>query len=190
MGFRYFGYGDCLECECDGKQIIVYRHNGEIDRFPTNLTTVLPRQQVYFKGVDIMWVMYDSDKSKMFVGRQDGTVSGYFVEDDLLMFYGRWTTPPRIPVKDVGAYYIEDRTHQVVLNGLDNRTCYILGLYHEYVFNKPNFDIYVISDAIARCRDQNYGLHLITLKREVDVYAEGHWFMADFRKSRDPLRLI
>lgn len=190
MGFRYFGYGDCLECECDGKEIIVYRHNGEIERFPTNLTLALPRQQTYFEGVGIMWVLYDENKSRMFIGRQDGSVSGYFTENDLLMFYGRWTVPPQIPVKDVGAYFLEDITYRVVLNGLDNRTCYILGLYHEYVFNKPNFDIYVISDAIAKCINGNYGLHIVSLREEVNVNENGHWFMADFRKSRDRIRFI
>lgn len=176
MSFNYFGYGDYLECACAGSLIVVWKNSGEVCSYPTSFPGVLPKQRLYFEAPNVMWILYDDKKEYMYVGRADNSVDCYRVKDNLLCASYSWEAPKPFPVREVGAYYYK-RGRRVTLNGLDNRTCYIEGMFNEFIFNEPNFDKFNNAAAIAQCVKKVEGLHLIKMEGEVHLREDGKWIV-------------
>lgn len=190
MSFNYFGYGAFLECECDGDNIIVYRNTGEVRKYPTKLKTVLPKQQVEFIGHNIMWYMEDAEHTMYYVGREDGSINGYKIKDNLMCRVSSWKPPQQLMCQDIGSCY-DYVNHRLVMDASDMRTCYILGTNDEYVFNEPFHDLVNISAAIALGMRRVPGIHIVGLSgEEVDYVKRGRRIMAHSSWCGDTKRLL
>ena len=190
MAFNYFGYGAFLECECDGENIIVHRNTGEVRKYPTRLGIALPKQKTKFISEDIMWYLEDESHTTFYVGRANGSVSGYRKLDNLLCRISSWKPPEQPILQDVGSAY-DVISHRLVIDLSDLRTCYILGTNDEYVFNEKFNAIVNIPASIAACTQKIRGIYVIKSDgEEVDYGRLGRWIVEDISWCGDTKRLL
>lgn len=133
MGFRYYGKGAFLACECDGDNIIVHRTSGEIAKYPTKLRKEIPLQTVRFIGSGVAFVLYDTD-GVMYVGRNNGTITGY--QGDLITRYTSWQAPSFPHYAYVGSIQ-GNMLYSLLLDPYDNRTLILGESDNEYVLDEP-----------------------------------------------------
>lgn len=188
MGFNYLGVGSYLECECDGSSILVYRNTGEVRKYKTTLHTIIPKQLQHFEGYNVYF--YLEYAGVCYVGRADGSITGYRLQDDLLVRISSWEPPTSMLLEDIGSFY-DVKARRVMLDSSDRRTAYVAESTNEYIFNEPFNRVVNVPAAIAAAVAREPGLHICTVtEREVNVQNDGRWVIQDSSRLGDKKKLI
>lgn len=189
MSFNYFGMGAYLDCECKNSTIYVYRNCGDIEQYPIYADIVIHKQNTPFKGKDVLF--YLEEDGTFLVGRSDGSVGQYRLSDNLLLGVYSWKPPKNLLYQEIGTFTRNKRLYQMYLNVEDKRTCYILGLDNEYVFNEPFNKNVNLSTALAYAMRNGDGVHIVTENlEEVNWNDEGRWFIPNTTWCGNPRELL
>lgn len=131
MSFSLFPYAPPLACWAADTSICVREIDGSVSTYACNLGFTTRPQLVQFIGVGAVWVLWHEDT--LFVGRDDGTFSGFRKSDSLLVRFGAWDYP-----FDRKTYVIGQMgAHFAYLDSRDLRTVYITNEGPVYLFHKP-----------------------------------------------------
>lgn len=188
MGFNYLGVGSYLECACDGSNILVYRNTGEVRKYKTNLQVAIPRQRRIFEGYNVYF--YLEHDGVCYVGRADGSLTGYRLRDDLLVRITSWEAPEAPRLEDIGSYY-DVKARRAMLDTSDRRTIYVAESTNEYILKQPFNRVVNVPAAIGAAVAREPGLHICTVtEKEVDLQNDGRWFIQDSTGSGDKKKLI
>jgi hypothetical protein len=180
LAFRYFNTGATLAAKSDGKSIIVETPTGDVAEYTAPLNVVIPTQAFSFISNVVMF--YLEHKGVCYVGRRDGTFSGYRLSDDMLVRCGTWDPPAERQNVTIGIY--NDDTGlpwTVFLDKTDLRTAYTERRNKIFVFNKPFTKQAVIGGAFSGKNE----LYINTTEGRVDVNEDGRWFVPSVQRSRD-----
>jgi hypothetical protein len=180
MAFRYHRLGITLAARSDKEHIIVETPVGEA-KYKVPFGVEIPLQANDF--ISNLIVFYLEHDGICYVGRRDGTFSGYRVGDNLLVRTGRWEPPEERTLSAVGVYFDEYRIRRgAYIDDTDRRTIYVAQKNKIYVFNKAHKEEFV---TVQRYAPYYYKLYLYTQEGEIDTDEEGRWFVSSVQERRD-----
>jgi hypothetical protein len=187
VGFNNRGFGAFLPCEVKDGKIVVYRNSGEIREYKTTLKVNIPKQCYIYSAIEVLF--YLEHEGICYIGRENGSISGYRMSDNLLVKISSWESPKSPLVRDCGVYYLYKEL-RAVLDLSDMRTVYFSDIADEYIFNEPFHMIVDTTASLARAFTLKSDYHIITREGVVDTSASGRWFVQDIYGIRDKKQLI
>ena len=184
MAYRYFDGAPFLYCWATEKSLNVQELNGSVSEYWCPFGFYTGKQLNFFESPDAVWCLRHD--GVLFVGRNDGTFSGFRERDGLLVRYGRWRYPGYVEFEVIGQY----RGEPVYLNTWDLRTVYGCDPRIAYILHKRmSLDIIVLPSLCDRVL-RNGRLTIYTRGGLLNEEAAGAWVNAPCGKGRDsPLQL-
>lgn len=173
MGYRNYNHGSFLPVACDGNKIQIWFNTG-LEEFETKLNTKIERQVNEFYLPNVLFMMYKDNVR--YVGREDGTISGYDVNDHSLVRISSWVLPPRPRLEHIGgAFY--NRPIVADIDRVRNRTVYVAQSQEEYVFDKPFLKTPFLPEGLtgSYITDPRHLTIVTEDGSEVNTYESGHW---------------
>ena len=94
LGFKFLPFQKPRECWAEPGHIYL-EDNGRIIDCPSTIKESLPVQVNQFQSTSAMWVLYNPDRTVMYVGNKFGTYTGVRLSDGVLLSCGSWNKPFR-----------------------------------------------------------------------------------------------
>lgn len=164
MAYRHFYGAPYLQCWADGTHICVREPGGSVSRYACSLGIRVAPQVIPFRSPEAVWCLRSG--GVLYVGRNDGTCSGFRESDGLLVRYGVWDFPVGRRFVQVGQCY----GLPAYIDTADLSTVYVSGRSKVFLLYRPlNSDVLrlpVLGDQYARCE-------------RLTIYPEGGVFDAD-----------
>lgn len=108
MGFSYFEIGCIQPCRITNGFVERQLPSGEIERFATRLNIEIPWQTNLFSSPNILF--YLKQDGREYIGRKDGSISVYTIDDDLLVGLNNWDAP-QFPMLYICGYKVFGNYH-------------------------------------------------------------------------------
>lgn len=124
MGFNYFNQGNIRDCCVENGKILVRDPYGNITSYECSLNKNLPWQINIFLDPFVAFVLYDEDKEIEYIGRFDGTISGYRCSDNLLCDLGKWIIGVLPMFIHIGYIRVNDGLARIVLDDKDKMSVF------------------------------------------------------------------
>lgn len=179
MGFRPFSYAPYLYCWADMDCVKVQELNGTISSYACALGFCTEKQLIPFTGSRAMWCLQHEEL--LFVGRYDGTFSGFRPKDHLVVRYGPWKCPFYRGWVLVG----QCDGKLAYLDTLDHRTIYLQDDVRAFVLHDPLPDGAQVPAAYSDAMQKVPQLTVYMKGGLLDVEALGVWTSAPTRARRD-----
>jgi hypothetical protein len=184
VAFRHVKLGTALVARSDGEYVIVENTTGGVEKYKAPLGVVTQNQLHDFES-DLVNFYLEHD-GVCYVGRKDGTFSGYKLEDNLLTRFGKWEAPLERDLALVGSYC---NTYKVAWSAYidltDLRTIYMARNKDIYVLNDRYRKSVNIRPSLVSSWKGEEGLHLFTEEGRIDLDENGHWFVPSVPRSRN-----
>ena len=94
MGFKFIESKTVFEAEVQDGILKVYFPGDEVLEYNTTIKGSIPRQRTGFSGKGVSFCLEDGNM--VYVGRTDGSWTGYRISDNFLMKQGSWDGVPRL----------------------------------------------------------------------------------------------
>lgn len=129
------GYGNIHPCGVKDGKVYYDLPSGHRTYFETALDIEIPIQVNLFISDTVMFLLFHDDK--MYVGRNDQSISIYRTSDLLLVGLSYWKPPKYAETKLCGYYNNRGDIYEIHLDLKDRRTLYICSLSKQSVLDKP-----------------------------------------------------
>ena len=175
MSYRNYGLGSYLPVRVHSGNIEIQFNTG-VEQYPTRLNIETDWQIRQFNMLECLFVI--EHDGVRYVGREDGSVSGYRLSDDLLVCSSGWKVPPKPRMKQIGA------VHTLVpcvasLDLVRERIVYAPYTKHEFVFDEPfREDVFMPTALAEALGNETLSLFIWDSNgEEVNCNEKGQWFI-------------
>lgn len=179
MAYRHFPGAPFLTCWCDGNNIYVREVSGQVREYACSLGVAIPEQITPFESPFALWCL--KHKDILYVGRDDGTFSG-FLPDGTLCRYGSWKYPWYREFRVIGQYCGKSAR----LDSSDRKTVYVCDKSKAFLLHKPwmegTFQSLVAADMLCEMPE----LTIYGSEGKLDVDAAGTWVSTPGLERSDP----
>lgn len=175
MGYYNYGKGSYLPVRVSNGNVEIQFNTG-VELYSTSLKIDSDWNIIQFYVDDVLFMIQHDDVR--YIGRPDGTISGYRINDNLLVASAVWTVPPKPVLKPIGAMYTLIPC-AAELDLVRKRIVYTPYTKDEFVFDKPFTDDIFMPTSLGDSLNSTMRKLHITRKNgeEVNCDEEGQWFV-------------
>lgn len=182
MSYRNYNYGIHLPISCHNNKICIKFHTGE-EYYETTLTDEIQEQVLFFNLPEFVLFVAEENGVR-YIGREDGSISGYRISDNVLVRIASWKTPPK-PKLQLAGYVNEVGLQPAYVDNVRKRIIYLKDRKAEFD-TKSDFllDVSPTASMSKALYGKGLNLSIVTTDcKEVDAGELGYWRVQTFTQE-------